>query len=181
MNKDVLLSGLRNAPHELKRAMTAITNPLDPLDGKNGWDLHKTVFYLCETNEQVYIPRLRAIVETFSPQFQDFDADAWMEKHYVPLAPEEQNNDNTGAGYFVLGPDRQASTDTHNYLTEYLDELVYKFESQCDETVQWLEELDEKDWERTGSHPVLGIHSLEWWVDRMLINIENKLAYIRGE
>lgn len=51
----------------------------------------------------------------------------------------------------------------------------------CERSADWLQGLPEEDWQRIGTHAILGAHPLEWWADRMLVHLEEQLSYIRGD
>jgi len=143
-----LFSGLRNAPRQLKKDMSAIVDAFMPM--KPGeWNLHQIVFHMRDVNAEVYLPRLKRIVEGWNPAFENFDGEQWMTTHY-------------DAG-------------------ENLDDMVGELTAQCEETADWLESLPETAWERPGTHPSLGTHTLEWWADRTLKHIEEHLAQVREE
>jgi hypothetical protein len=70
---------------------------------------------------------------------------------------------------------------THYDAEEGLDDILTDFTVQCEEAAGWLEDLNYDEWDRPGTHPTLGTHSLAWWADRMLTHIEEHLAQIREE
>ena len=143
-----LFSGLRNAPRQLKKDMSAIVDAFMPM--KPGeWNLHQIVFHIRDVNAEVYLPRLKRIVEGWNPAFENFDGEQWMTTHY-------------DAG-------------------ENLDDMVNELTLQCEEIADWLESLPETDWERAGTHPSPGTHTLEWWADLTLKHIEEHLAQVREE
>lgn len=61
------------------------------------------------------------------------------------------------------------------------DEVLDRIAVQCDEMADWLETLEAPDWERPGTHVVLGTHPLLWWADRMEAHLMEHLAQLRGE
>jgi hypothetical protein len=61
------------------------------------------------------------------------------------------------------------------------EKLLENIRQQCQETADWLEELSHLDWERPGTHAVLGTHPLEWWADRMVAHLGEHLAQLRGD
>jgi hypothetical protein len=76
-----LFSGLRNAPRQLKKDMSAIVDAFMPM--KPGeWNLHQIVFHMRDVNAEVYLPRLKRIVEEWNPTFENFDGKQWMATHY---------------------------------------------------------------------------------------------------
>ncbi|MFC2063955.1 DinB family protein [Chloroflexota bacterium] len=54
---------------------------------------------------------------------------------------------------------------------ESLDAIMAEFGEQCQTTADWLMELAPKSWNRSGSHPTIGTHTLQWWVERTLAHI----------
>jgi hypothetical protein len=61
------------------------------------------------------------------------------------------------------------------------DGILRQIAGQCEEMAGWLETLEDADWERPGTHIVLGTHPLEWWADRMETHLMEHLAQLRGE
>ena len=61
------------------------------------------------------------------------------------------------------------------------EEVIDQIAVQCEEMANWLDELRVADWDRPGTHVVLGTHPLEWWADRMESHILEHLAQLRGE
>ncbi len=78
---ETILSGLRNAPKQLKKDMKVIPDPFTPI--KPGeWNLHQIVCHMRDTNAQVYLPRLKRILNEHNPVFENFDGEKWMAEHY---------------------------------------------------------------------------------------------------
>jgi uncharacterized damage-inducible protein DinB len=77
--------------------------------------------------------------------------------------------------------DEKAWMAVHYLPSVPMDELVAKFTDLCDEAAEWLEELPDEAWERLGTHPTRGTHTLEWWADRMEAHVTEHLAQLRGE
>jgi len=64
---------------------------------------------------------------------------------------------------------------------ELLEEMVAELTGQCEQAADWLGTLSEEEWQRVGTHAILGTHPLHWWADRMLAHLEEHLSHIRGD
>ncbi|MBN2387679.1 MAG: SDR family NAD(P)-dependent oxidoreductase [Anaerolineales bacterium] len=95
-SQEYLFSGFRKAPGELAQVMAPIADAFIPIKD-DGWNLHQIVTHMHDTNAQVYLPRLKRILESPNPTFEDFDGEAWMQNNYDPLVPiKELVEDFTG-------------------------------------------------------------------------------------
>lgn len=69
----------------------------------------------------------------------------------------------------------------HYQAEESLQEVVSEFKEQCRTTTDWLIDLPKEAWNRPGTHPTLGKHSLQWWVERTLAHISEHLAQLEAK
>jgi len=77
--------------------------------------------------------------------------------------------------------DEKAWMAAHYLPSVTMKALAAEFSKSCDEAAAWLEGLPAEAWERVGTHPTRGTHSLEWWAERMEAHITEHLAQLRGE
>jgi uncharacterized damage-inducible protein DinB len=52
-----------------------------------GWSLHQVLAHIRDVEVRAYHMRLERILRQDDPLFEDFDAEAWMEKHYRESEP----------------------------------------------------------------------------------------------
>ena len=67
-------------------ACLAVADDKAPLEA-GGWNAHQLASHTRDVEVLVYGMRMRRTVEEENPEFQDFDADTWMAKHYDPNKP----------------------------------------------------------------------------------------------
>ena len=67
----------------------------------------------------------------------------------------------------------------HYQAEEPLQEIVSEFKEQCRSTTDWLTAHPIEAWNRPGTHPTLGKHSLQWWVERTLAHINEHLTQLK--
>jgi hypothetical protein len=61
---------------------------------------------------------------------------------------------------------------------EPMQEITGQFGSQCQTCATWLQSLHVDVWNRSGKHPTIGVHSLQWWVERLLAHISAHLVQL---
>jgi hypothetical protein len=66
----------------------------------------------------------------------------------------------------------------HYQAREPIQQLVTGFAEKCRTSVEWLAGLPVEAWNRPGSHPLIGKHTLQWWVERTLTHITEHLAQL---
>ena len=66
----------------------------------------------------------------------------------------------------------------HYQPEEPLNNLSSEFSNQCLSSATWLRSLPNEAWNRSGKHPTIGVHSLQWWVERLLAHISDHLAQL---
>lgn len=74
--------------------------------------------------------------------------------------------------------DGDAWMTAHYQPEEPLQEMVNEFSNQCLSNANWLRNLPIEAWNRSGKHPTIGVHSLQWWVERLLDHISDHLAQL---
>lgn len=74
--------------------------------------------------------------------------------------------------------DGEAWMNLHYQPREPMQGLITEFGEQCQSTATWLRNLPNETWNRTGKHPTIGVHSLQWWVERLLAHISNHLLQL---
>jgi len=79
--------------------------------------------------------------------------------------------------------DGEAWMAQHYQPREPILELSSEFGNQCESTAIWLGSLPNENWNRPGKHPTIGVHSLQWWVERFLAHITEHLVQLgqKGE
>ena len=68
----------------------------------------------------------------------------------------------------------------HYDPNESLDTIIKEFHEQCLSTADWLGGLAPDSWNRNGSHPTIGNHSMQWWTERTLAHIFEHLLQLEG-
>ena len=76
--------------------------------------------------------------------------------------------------------DGEAWMNVHYDPQESLQKVVREFKEQCCSRAAWLLDLPIEAWNRLGSHPILGRHSLQWWVERTLALISEHDAQLNS-
>jgi hypothetical protein len=66
----------------------------------------------------------------------------------------------------------------HYQPREAMQELITEFGEQCLTNATWLRSLPIETWNRSGKHPTIGVHSLQWWVERLLAHISDHLLQL---
>lgn len=66
----------------------------------------------------------------------------------------------------------------HYQAGEPLADVLAEFSSGCTSTAAWLANLPASAWNKPGSHPTLGRHALQWWVERLLTHVNEHLQQI---
>ena len=75
--------------------------------------------------------------------------------------------------------DGEAWMVAHYDPNEPLEAILAEFARQCAKAAERLRSLPAKVWNRPGTHPSYGTHTLQWWVERMLAHIEEHLAQLQ--
>ncbi len=75
--------------------------------------------------------------------------------------------------------DGEAWMAAHYDPNEPLEAILTEFARQCSEAADRLRGLSAEAWNRPGTHPSFGTHTLQWWAERMLAHIEEHLTQIR--
>ena len=68
----------------------------------------------------------------------------------------------------------------HYDPNESLDTINKEFQEQCRSTADWLVELSRDSWNRSGIHPTIGNHTMQWWVERTLTHNFDHLLQLEG-
>jgi hypothetical protein len=68
------------ASEEFRDACLAVDDPFEPLD--NGWNAHQLAAHARDVHKLVYGLRALRTAREDNPEFQNFDADAYMANHY---------------------------------------------------------------------------------------------------
>ena len=76
---------LGEAAREFRFACEAVSDPFEKIEGE--WTLHQIASHIRDTEKLVYGARIQRTLNENNPEFKDFDADAWMAKHYNPQEP----------------------------------------------------------------------------------------------
>jgi len=74
--------------------------------------------------------------------------------------------------------DGEAWMAAHYQVGEPLKDLLADFSLGCRSTADLLSALPASAWNRTGNHPTLGRHALQWWAERLLAHITEHLQQI---
>ena len=74
------------AAKTFRAACLAVADDKAPLEAC-GWNVHQLASHTRDVEIYVYGARMRRTVEEENPEFQDFDAEAWMAEHYDPNEP----------------------------------------------------------------------------------------------
>ncbi len=53
----------------------------------NEWSIHQVVSHLRDTEERVFLYRVKRILKEDHPEVPNFDQDAWQREHYSPTEP----------------------------------------------------------------------------------------------
>ena len=75
-----LTARLVTASEEFRDACLAVDDPLEPLD--DGWNVHQLAAHARDVHKLVYGLRSLRTAREDNPEFQNFDADAYMAIHY---------------------------------------------------------------------------------------------------
>lgn len=76
-----LIEKLVSASNEFRKACLAVKDPFTPLE-KDGWSVHQIAAHTRDVDKLVYGKRAKITSEEDNPEFQNFDGDAYMAKHY---------------------------------------------------------------------------------------------------
>ena len=76
-----LIDRLVSAAKEFREACLAVKDAHMPLE-EGGWNVHQIVAHTRDVNDLVYGLRAKRTVQEDNPEFQNFDGDAYMAKHY---------------------------------------------------------------------------------------------------
>ena len=74
------------AAERYRAACHEVADDKSPLEA-GGWNLHQLTSHTRDVEIYVYGARMRRTVEEENPEFQDFDAEAWMAENYDPNEP----------------------------------------------------------------------------------------------
>lgn len=81
-----LINRLVGAGHEFRGACLAAQDAYAPLE-PGGWNIHQIAAHTRDVDKLVYGWRARKTVEESNPEFQNFDGEAYMAKHYTREEP----------------------------------------------------------------------------------------------
>lgn len=84
-----LISKLTSAAKEFRDACLAIKEPYTPLE-KDGWNVHQLAVHTRDVDKLVYGLRARRTAQDDNPEFENFDGEAYMSKHYDSNEPLEE-------------------------------------------------------------------------------------------
>jgi hypothetical protein len=98
---------------------------------------------------------------------------------YLPRLHRVLNEENP----LFMNFDGETWMTEHYQPQEPLQKILAEFDEQCRTSSAWLSDLNNEAWNRSGKHPTIGVHSLQWWVERMLAHIAEHLTQLnpRGE
>ncbi|MDO9129261.1 MAG: DinB family protein [Anaerolineales bacterium] len=74
--------------------------------------------------------------------------------------------------------DGEAWMAAHYDPNEPLEAILAEFARQCADAADRLRSLPAEAWNRPGTHPAYGTHTLGWWAERMLAHIEEHLTQL---
>lgn len=66
----------------------------------------------------------------------------------------------------------------HYQPEEPMQVITNEFGSHCLSNATWLRSLPNETWNRPGKHPTIGVHSLQWWVERLLAHVSDHLVQL---
>ena len=81
-----LIEKLVNVARDFRAACLAVTDPYAPL-GAGEWNVHQVAVHTRDIDNLVYGLRARRTAEEEYPEFQSFDGDEYMAKHYDANEP----------------------------------------------------------------------------------------------
>lgn len=81
-----LINRLVGAAHEFRAACLAVKDAYAPLE-PGGWNIHQIAAHTRDVDKLVYGWRARKTAEETNPEFQNFDGEAYMAKHYIREEP----------------------------------------------------------------------------------------------
>ena len=83
-----LIARLGAAADEFYAACLTVENPFAP--NEDGWNKHQLAAHTRDVDKAVYGMRIRRTAQEENPEFENFDADAWMVEHYDAGEPLEK-------------------------------------------------------------------------------------------
>jgi len=77
--------------------------------------------------------------------------------------------------------DQSGWKETHYQAGESLEDILAEFRELRFRELGRLRNMSQMDWNRPGRHPVWGLRTLQWWVERSLAHNEEHLLQIGQE
>ena len=84
-----LIDQLASAANDFRAACLAVKDPYTPLEA-GGWNLHQVAVHTRDVDKLVYGLRARRTALEDNPEFQNFDGEAYMAKHYDASEPLDE-------------------------------------------------------------------------------------------
>ena len=81
-----LIARLVEAAREFRLACLAVQDVTIPLDA-GGWTVHQIAAHTRDVDKLVYGARARRTAAEHNPEFQNFDGEAYMARHYASSEP----------------------------------------------------------------------------------------------
>jgi len=76
--------------------------------------------------------------------------------------------------------DGEAWMAAHYDANAPLSAMLDEFSAQCADAAAWLRRLPAETWNRPGTHPAFGTHTLQWWAERALAHIAEHLQTLQN-
>ncbi|MFN2215798.1 MAG: DinB family protein [Anaerolineales bacterium] len=70
--------------------------------------------------------------------------------------------------------------EVHYDPQEPFDSILNELKDQCLSTNEWLKQLNSPSWNRNGTHPTIGTHTLQWWVERVLAHLDEHIVQLEA-
>jgi hypothetical protein len=83
-----LLDRFEQAADEFRNVCLAVSDPFKSFQS-GGWNVHQIAVHVRDVDNLVYGLRIHRTLEVDDPEFQNFDADPWMDEHYDRDEPLE--------------------------------------------------------------------------------------------
>lgn len=96
---------------------------------------------------------------------------------YLPRLARIVNEENPTFENF----DGDAWMETHYMADEPAGKILKDFSNGCQNTFNIVKDLPSAGWNRPGTHPTLGKHTLQWWLERTLAHISEHLEQLENE
>lgn len=85
--REKLVARMLEAAEEFRAACQSYKEPFTKVEGE--WTVHQIASHTRDVDKFVYGERIRRTLNEHNPEFEGFDADAWMAEHYDKDEPLE--------------------------------------------------------------------------------------------